>query len=207
MLNLQIPAIRIEPFRSEMLTEASQVLARAFVTNPLHVAAFGSDQLAKNETFFRTGLAVMKGTKLAALEGSRILGLIHWVHSPDCQLSPLEKLRQAPAMIRGFELRSGVRISAWLSAWSKHDPKEPHVHLGPIGVDPAAQGQHIGLRLMKLYCEELDRTRQAGYLETDRPENVTFYRRFGFEITGDVLVLGVRNYFMWREAPSRFTAL
>lgn len=202
MLNLQIPTIRIEPFRPEMLTEASQVLARAFVTNPLHVAVFGQDQLTKNETFFRWGLTALKGPKLVAFEGRRILGLIHWVHAPDCQLSGLEKLRLAPAMMRGFGLRAGLRMSAWLSIWSRHDPKEPHVHLGPIGVDPAAQGQRIGRRLMELYCEELDRTGQTGYLETDRPENVAFYRRFGFEITGDVLVLGVRNYLMWREARS-----
>jgi hypothetical protein len=52
---------------------------------------------------------------------------------------------------------------------------------------------------MKLYCEELDRTRHAGYLETDRSENVSFYGRFGFETIGEVSVLGVRNYLMWRE--------
>ena len=35
---------------------------------------------------------------------------------------------------------------------------------------------------MEQYCKDLNRTGQAGYLETDRPENVQFYRRFGFEI-------------------------
>lgn len=207
MLDLQMSAIRIEPFQPEMATEASQMLARAFVTNPLHVAAFGQDQLAKNETFFRWGLTALKGPKLVAFEGPRILGLIHWVRSRDCQLSGLEKLWPAPAMIRSFGFRSALRVSTWLSIWSKHDPKEPHVHLGPISVEPAAQGQRIGRRLMEMYCEELNRTGQAGYLETDRPENVAFYRRFGFEIINEVWVLGVRNYLMWREEPSRFTAL
>ena len=192
-------AIRIEPFRPEMTAEASQVLARAYMTNPLHVAAFGPARLAKNEAFFRKGLAVMKGPKLVALQGPRILGLIHWVHSPDCQFSGLEKLRLTPAMISGFGLRSALRVGTWLSAWSKHDPRESHSHLGPICVDPTAQGRRIGQHLMKLYCEELDRTRHAGYLETDRSENVSFYGRFGFETIGEVSVLGVRNYLMWRE--------
>jgi predicted N-acetyltransferase YhbS len=201
-----MPAIRIEPFRPEMAAEVSQVLARAYVTNPLHVAAFGPAQLAKNEAFFRKGLTVMKGPKLVALEGPRILGLIHWVHAPDCQFSGLEKLLLTPAMISGFGLRSALRVSTWLSTWSKHDPKASHAHLGPIGVEPAAQGQRIGQHLMEVYDEELDRTGQAGYLETDRPENVSFYRRFGFETTGDVSVLGVRNYLMWRKARSSSTA-
>ena len=201
-----MPAIRIEPFEPEMAAEASQVLARAYVTNPLHLAAFGPDQLAKNEAFFRKGLTVMKGPKLVALEGPRIRGLIHWVHSPDCQLSGLEKLRLTPAMISGFGLRAALRVSTWLSTWSKHDPKESHSHLGPIGVEPAAQGRRIGQHLMELYCEELERTEVTGYLETERPQNVSFYRRFGFETTGEVSVLGVRNYLMWREAQSGSTA-
>lgn len=192
--------IHIVPFTPEMTTEASRVLVRAFVTNPLHVAAFGPAQLARNEAFFRTGLAIMKGPKLVALEGSRILGLIHWVPSPDCQFTGLEKLRMTPAMMSGFGLRAAARVGSWLYAWSKHDPREPHSHLGPVGVEPDAQGRRIGQQLMERYCEELDRSGQAAYLETDRTENVQFYRRFGFETTGEVPVLGVRNYFMWRKA-------
>ncbi len=95
------------------------------------------DLLSRNEAFFRTGLAAMKGPKVVALEGSRIVGLLHSVDSPDCQFSGPEKLRMTPAMIGGFGLRSALRVSSWLSAWSKHDPSGPHSHLGPIGVEPA----------------------------------------------------------------------
>ncbi len=31
------------------------------------------------------------------------------------------------------------------------------------------------------------------YLETDRAENVTFYERFGFEVTAQDEILGVPN--------------
>jgi ribosomal protein S18 acetylase RimI-like enzyme len=194
--------IRIEPFRPELTPEASRVLARAFVTNPVHVVAFGPGQLSRNEAFFRTGLAAMKGPKVVALEGSQIVGLLHSVDSSDCQFSGPEKLRMTPAMIGGFGLGSALRVSSWLSAWSKHDPSGPHSHLGPIGVEPSAQGRRIGQRLMDRYCEELDRTGTAGYLETDKPENARFYGHFGFETTDEIPVLGVPNYLMWRKARS-----
>ena len=194
--------IRIEALRPEAAPEASRVLARAFVTNPVHVVAFGPDQLSRNEAFFRTGLAAMKGPKVVALEGSQIVGLLHAVDSPDCQFSGPEKLRMTPAMIGGFGLRSALRVSSWLAAWSKHDPSGPHSHLGPIGVEPGAQGRRIGQQLMDRYCEELDRTGTAGYLETDKPENARFYGHFGFETTGEIPVLGVPNYLMWRNARS-----
>ncbi len=56
---------------------------------------------------------------------------------------------------------------------------------------------------MEAYCEDLDRTNDAGYLETDRAENVEFYRRYGFEIIDEATVLGVPNYFMWRKPTSK----
>lgn len=195
----RVAAIRIEPFQREMAPEASRMLAQAFMANPLHVAAFGASQLRKNEAFFRTGLTVMKGPKFVAIDGLRIVGLIHWVDSGHCQFSALEKLRMVPSMLQGLGIGSAMKVGAWLSQWTKHDPREPHVHLGPIGVAPNAQGQHVGHRLMERYCEELNRAGRAGYLETDRPQNVNFYRRFGFETVAEIRLLGVSNYLMWRN--------
>jgi hypothetical protein len=76
--------ISIKDMASEQKDDAAQVLAQAFVTNPLHIAAFGASQLAANEAFFRIGLAMMKGSKVVAMDGSRVVGVIHWVYSPDC---------------------------------------------------------------------------------------------------------------------------
>ena len=52
-------------------------------------------------------------------------------------------------------------------------------------------------------CQQLDQTGRPGYLETDRPENVAFYRRFGFETTQQTSILGVPNFFMRR--PTKVT--
>jgi ribosomal protein S18 acetylase RimI-like enzyme len=188
--------VRLVAFQPMMLAEASDMLARAFMTNPLHVAVFGRDALDKNREFFRVGLSVMKGPKLVAMEQARIVGLIHWVASPRCQLSAIEKLRMMPTMISGFGFGSAMGVGAWLSAWTRHDPAEPHVHLGPIGVAPDVRGQRLGQKLMERYCEELARSRKIGYLETDRQENVQFYRRFGFDVVEQTTIRGVTNYFM-----------
>jgi ribosomal protein S18 acetylase RimI-like enzyme len=186
-----MPETSIEEFNPEMTDDVAGVLARAFVTNPINIAAFGVDQLSANETFFRGGLRVMRGRKLVALEGSRILGFIHWVTAPGCQLSEVEKLAVVPRMIQEFGVQRSLRISSWLTTWSKHDPKDPHCHLGPIGIDPAVQGRGIG-----------ERTAISGYLVTDRPENVPFYERFGFKVTQEIPVIGTPNFLMQRN-PKR----
>ena len=198
-----VSGIRVESLVPKMHEEASRLLARAFVSNPLHIAVFGPDQLAANETFFRTALRVLKGRALAAIDGDRIVAMIHWVHSPRCQFSPGEKLRLAPGLLTAFGVGGTMRIGTWLAAWAKHDPITPHTHLGPLAVDPDVQGRHIGQRLMEEYCHDLDRTGAAGYLETDRAENVRFYRRFGFAMADEIDVLGVRNYLMARQRRGR----
>jgi ribosomal protein S18 acetylase RimI-like enzyme len=193
--------ITIKALQRDWHEEASRLLARSFVTNPLHIAVFGADRLDSNVAFFKTGLTVMKGEKLVAADGTQLLGVIHWVDSPFCQFSATEKLRLVPAMIRGFGVRRAARVGSWLSAWAQRDPAEHHCHLGPIGVSPDAQGQGIGRRLMEQYCDQLNRSNSVGYLETDRPGNVDFYKRFGFEVTASAPVQGVTCYFM-RRSPS-----
>ena len=179
-----------------MMREASRALARAFASNPGHIAAFGRVALARNEFFFGAALAVMKGPKLVATDGSRVVGLIHWVPSSHCQISRPEMLRLIPRMVAALGAGATLRVMSWLYQWSRHDPTDAHLHLGPIGVIPEAQGRRIGSQLMTRYCDELTARAEPGYLETDRPENVAFYRQFGFETTKEIRVLGVRQYLM-----------
>jgi hypothetical protein len=121
--------------------EAVRVLARAFVTNPLHVVVFGRDAVSSNEAFFRIGLSAMTGEKRVVVDDGRGLAVMHWVDSPNCQFS-------------------------W---WQ-----------------------------MQQFCSRLDESAAVGYLETDRPENVIFYRKFGFVETHTIPIYGVANYFMRR---------
>lgn len=194
--------VQISTLLPEMHLEAARLLAAAFVTNPLHVAAFGPGALAKNEAFFRLALSSMRGLQFVALIDSRVVGVIHWTDSPSCQFSTIAKLRMTPSMILGFGILPALRVGTWLSRWSKHDPPQSHSHLGPIAVAPEAQGRRIGQQLMDHYCGQLDQLRKTSYLETDRTENVAFYRRFGFEIVQQEPVLGVPNFFMSRRAKS-----
>lgn len=191
-------------WRSGMEEQTIELLARAFADNPIHRAAFGAGQVVdRNRAFFRVGLSVFRGRRLVAISGSQVLGFVHWVESPGCQLSLAQRVGVFPAMLRGFGLASTLRVGSWLSAWAHRDHRTPHSHFGPIGVDPEAQGQGIGRRLMERYCTELDAAVSDGYLETDDTNNVTFYRKFGFEVVREELVIGTTTFFMARRAASK----
>jgi GNAT superfamily N-acetyltransferase len=190
--------IHIEPYKTEMAEETSGILAHAFMSNPLHIAAFGKDLFPRNKLFFLNALHLLKGTKYVAHYEKRIIGFIHWVDSEKCQFTIKEKLLFVPLAIKDLGPSAALRLGIWLSIWEKHDLEESHLHLGPIGVDPLYKGKGIGKLLMEQYCKVLDNTAKVGYLETDLPENVRFYKYFGFEIVKEIQILKVQNYLMTR---------
>src|SRR5947199_6277001 len=95
--------------------------------------------------------------------------------------SRLQKLRLAPGLV-ALGPRGARRAATWLGEWSARDPADPHSHFGPFAVDAHLQRQGIGSALLGEYCKRLDSASRLGYLETDRPENVPLYERFGFKV-------------------------
>ncbi len=68
-----------------------------------------------------------------------------------------------------------------------------------MAVDAHLQGIGVGSKLMRSFCAKMDAAGEDAYLETDKPENVRFYERFGFEVIGEKEVLGNSNWFMLRR--------
>jgi ribosomal protein S18 acetylase RimI-like enzyme len=200
MATQQVAITRMSPAE---LPEAGRVLGAAFVSSPLEQAVRGTidDRQRRGLVRAYTATCRLPGEVSVAWSADRIVGAIRWVESPRCQLRWSQKLVMAPTAIAAFG-RKLPRAMTWVAAWSMRDPSEPHVHLGPIGVEPALQGRGIGSQMLAVYCEQLDLAGDAGYLETDKPENVRLYERFGFEVQSQAFVLGVQNWFMWRE-PTR----
>lgn len=190
--------IKIVKYSPAYIDETVTVLANAFVTNPLHLCAFGARRLDQNRLFFRIGLRHMFiGQSFVATAEGSVRGYVHFNFSPYCLPAPEEIPSAAATLLKplGDALPHVVK---WLSRWCRLDPEEAHVHLGPIGVAPEVQGKGFGTALMERYVEYLDQEHTAGYLETDRPENVEFYQKFGFVIRREEVLIGTRVWYMWR---------
>src|ERR1051325_7999935 len=188
----------LQKYSPALIDATVATLADAFVTNPLHIAAFGRDRLDQNRLFFRIGLRHMfVGQGTVALVDGVVRGYVHYNPWPNCLPAPEQVPTAAATVLK--PLRDAIpKIVTWFARWSHLDPDEPHVHLGPIGVSPELQGQGIGSALMKLYIEHLVDQKLAGYLETDRPENVKFYERFNFRVRSEEDVIGAHVWYMWR---------
>jgi GNAT superfamily N-acetyltransferase len=190
----------IEKYSAQGLESVLSVLADAFVTNPLHVAAFGRDRLDQNRLFFRIGLRHMfVGPAFVAMDDNSVRGYVHFRASPECLPSP-EEIPAAVATLLNPLGDAVPRFIQWFTRWCHLDPDEPHFHLGPIAVSPGSQRKGVGTALMNRYIEHLEQEKIAGYLETDRPENVEFYKKFGFVVQHQETVIGTPTWYMWRAA-------
>jgi GNAT superfamily N-acetyltransferase len=190
--------IVVEKYSAEQLDATVKVLAEAFVTNPLHVAAFGPERMDQNRRFFRIGLRHMfLGQAFVASVDDQICGYVHFNAFPYCLPAPEDIPLAAATTLKplGDALPQVVR---WFSRWCRLDPEEPHLHLGPLGVAPEAQRQGVGTALMDRYICHVRQEQSAAYLETDRPENVQFYKKFGFIVQREEELIGTRVWYLWR---------
>jgi len=185
--------------------EALGVLTRGMRDNPVHVAAFGPDPERRRRALERLFGALFRikvdQTPICAMRDETIVAATGVAPAGTCQPSGREAAAFLP-VVAGLGPRTAARTSRWISAWSRRDPPEPHVHLGPLAVDAGLQGQGIGSILLAEHCRRLDAAGEVGYLETDKEQNVAFYARQGFETVDEAQVLGVPNWFM-RRPPSR----
>lgn len=208
--DLDLDRVEIGELRPEERAEAIAVVARAMSTSPMARAVIGPDpdlcrrHLVRFFTrFYR--LAEHQRPLVARLDG-RVVASTNDLVGGACRPSATIKLRSLPALAASGP-RIAVRAARWLADWEGRDPHRPHSHYGPFGVEPELQGRGIGSLVMVEYTRRLDHGGEAAYLETDKPENVALYGRFGFEVVEEATVLGVQNWFMWRPAGARGPAL
>lgn len=187
------------------MDSASALLGRGMSDNPLHVAVHGgndSQRSRRHALLMRTLLTHSPSMTVTGVEqDGTLLGVAASTPPGHCQPPPATRLG---LLLRTatFGPRTSRRLLAWNRAWACRDLPGPHVHLGPIAVDRHLRGRGIGGLLMLRVVDELDAAGAVGYLETDRPEAVAFYRRFGFTVIDQAAVLGVPNWFMRRQ-PTR----
>jgi ribosomal protein S18 acetylase RimI-like enzyme len=82
-----------------------------------------------------------------------------------------------PEMLARFELIG--------PAMAAHKPAEPHWYLQLLATHPDWQRQGVGARLMNVVFEQADPEGIPCYLETERPELVTYYRHHGFDVRSE----------------------
>jgi ribosomal protein S18 acetylase RimI-like enzyme len=79
--------------------------------------------------------------------------------------------------------------------------KENHWYLQNIGVDPPSQGKGFAGELLISMLSRIDKDKLPCYLETNNEKNISFYKKYGFEVLDrrEIPQTGVINWSMLRK--------
>lgn len=184
---------------------AVQLLARAFRDNPLNVAVIGCDDPERRQLVNAHGLRSLLPTAQAhgRVRVRREAGALAAVligAPPDGFPLPAPSLARRLRSTFGQGLRVARRWAEVFETLAPLHPPEPHWYLSTLGVDPGWQRRGIGAALLTDWLAEVDRDACVAYLETDRPENVAFYARAGFEKLGETRIFSAPVWRMLRSA-------
>ncbi len=164
----------------------SSVLARAFATNPFVRFILPDDAHYERvgDAFFRLGVAqdLAHGEVYTNADRS---GAALWLPPGSPSPGLVEQLSLGLALLRTVGHRTVAAASA-LTKFENARPKQPHWYLTILGTDPQAQGSGVGGALLAPILDRCDQTGATAYLESSNPDNVTYYHRFGFEVTSEI---------------------
>lgn len=106
-------------------------------------------------------------TFYAARSNGQIVGMMGFISSAYCQLRTIQLVSVLPAMVVALE-RHLIPVLQWRMKWKQHAPAHPHLHFGPLAVDPLQQGRSTGKALLQYFCDTIDQSQAKAYPETDK---------------------------------------
>jgi ribosomal protein S18 acetylase RimI-like enzyme len=179
----------------------AETLALAFEDDPVMEFLFPdpASRVRRLNRFFRTGLLVQHLSYGACFTDAEWSGAALWDPPGRWRITLTQLLRGAPHMLAAL----GVRVPAGLRALSAVEhahPTPPHYYLAVLGTRPDRQGKGVGSSLLRPILDRCDADGVGAYLESSKERNIAFYRRHGFETTGEIRLPGGPVVWpMWRE--------
>lgn len=195
----------VESLAHDDLATTIAATSRAFWPDPLF-GFFARDHLREHISIpaFLGALisdAARHGEVNVVKQNGRVVASASWIPPGAMPRSSIREISIyaacARALLTGRNRRTGLSL---LSAVEKHHPHEPHWYLPVLGVDPICQGQGFGGALLSHRISLCDDDEEPIYLETQKPDNVPYYKRFGFNVIREVSVSNSPTvWLMWRE--------
>jgi ribosomal protein S18 acetylase RimI-like enzyme len=191
--------------------ETARMLARAFQDDLLFRAMINLPEpefATRLQRLFRVILQSHRGEGqpvMGVIEGDRVAGaaIIAGQAPPPTTLHTIAHgwTLLAP-LFRVAGLAGLVRVLSTLETLTRNRPREPHLYLNVLGVEPAQQRRHFGAAMLDYLRQQVAlRPSLSGvYLETSKEANVSFYTRFEYRVLSEIYPLGVRT---WRMLQPR----
>lgn len=192
--------VAVRPAEESDLDAIAWALTRAFADDPLmgHILRNKHRDPGTQQFFVHEAKRALDKGAVYTTAGAGMWGGAIWSAPDEWRITGLELLREWPLL---FAFRTAVpRALSVLNRMQKVHPDEPHWYLEILGTEPAHQGKGVGSALLAPVLERCDSEGVPAYLESSKEVNIPFYRRHGFNVTGEVVVPnGPTLWPMWRD--------
>jgi GNAT superfamily N-acetyltransferase len=196
----------VSPLPDGLRTAAARVYADAFVDDP-GWRSVGPDGRRRRWRYVRRicGAEVrvarrLGGTVLATFDDGAPSGVLVFYPPEGRPASWRMTVAQAP----GAALAGPVVVARSLVAdgvLGGGHPDEPHLYVSLLAVSPALQRGGRGRALLGDVLRWADELGVPAYLDTANPDNLPYYRSFGFALTGEArLPRGAPLWYLLRPA-------
>ena len=174
-------------------------LARAFADDPVFVYLMGGTFDVRRATLAFDMLGRNMLAHGIVLTNTDRTAVAYW-GPPGSWKVPISSIfRTLPLSLRSYRWQI-FRALGVLTRMEKLHPVEPHYYLEVLGTDPEFQGRGHGAELLNEILQRADHESVGAYLESSKDSNVPYYRRFGFEVVGEIRHPGGPTMWrMWRD--------
>jgi GNAT superfamily N-acetyltransferase len=180
----------VERMKASESDAAVVTLARSFHDDPLFNFLIPNhlSQARAALTFMRSAVADARpfGEIWVARSEAKVAGVAVWLPPGRYPRGARREtqyiardMRSVPRLGRQFLV--GTRLQTQMQR-AHHRVEVPHWYLMVVGADPAFQRRGAGTALLAPVLAQCDEDGVPAYLETQKPENVPWYHRFGFEV-------------------------
>jgi ribosomal protein S18 acetylase RimI-like enzyme len=182
------------------------VLAEAFVTDPLVAWAFGRDEHELEMAAAWFGLfveAYIASGRVDLLEVSgEVAATAIWRIPNDAAIAMPARPTPHGLLAAFVGAERSREILEGLQEFAKARPDPPFAYLHFLAVSPSHQRQGFGAQVVRPGLDAADAAHLGVELETTNEANLTFYRSLGFEVTKEFNLgpTGPPGWAMWRPA-------
>ncbi len=175
------------------LGEVARVATEAFSDDPFFSFLMPSPSMRRRglRIFFRSVVATSRS--VVTVYGARgadgsLVGIAAFVEPDGFPLPFAAQARQLGSAVAALVPRPRALLDGarYLLATEKAHPHERMWYLQLLAVDPARQRGGIGGALQAQVYPGIDGAGLACYLETQKRDNVSYYRRFGYEVEAEL---------------------
>ncbi len=192
----------VRPATTADINGMSHALSLAFQDDPVFAWLFGGTDaraLRYGQAFFaQEGARHLRHEHVFTIDDTP--GAAYWDPPGQWKTAVKDLVRMTPLIVRGMRSRT-LKAFRGLSRLDAAHAKQPeHYYLAILGTRPDRQGEGLGSALMAPMLARCDAEGVGAYLESSKESNIPYYRRYGFEVVGEVeFPSGPKLWPMWRD--------